>query len=1287
MPRSLALRSLPLSLSLSLSLSPSPSLSQSARLPPIASRSIRTAATLQLDEHESLQSVSENAKACLKSLLAPTAALRPSAKEALRTPWLKSRNAGPDAPPLKASIPAEMQKLCDQADHGQGYGSPSNSEFSQRSVDTPSSSEEEEEAAEVTPSAGGPANLAARMLRRVVSGGVAIPRPSWSKARSLNANGEAPAAAAPGAEAGAIITKAPAEEAAEIAEPAAAAAAEPADAEAAVETRDRGPSVQLLWLQKMEETPGSAEEDSPPPKARHSRPSGAAGGAAGGAAASKEDFGGAPGEAPPHPVQASAALLQLHEILGGEAGCVVAKRAKRMGRALAMYQPRRLWISIDDAALCYARSPHTRPTRGRRAGQRAVSQDSAPNGRSPTRLKGVMGRSPLAQPNGGAGLGAAPMETVPDVESEARRVEAPAAATHDVVGEMALGALPLPRLCKRIPLSDVLSVRLTEAATLVLQCRKRVYTFRFPKSQRAVATQLAAVLQPTLLFETDGLDVSADDGALTPAPTPHRQPPTTTTPKAADATAAAAAAAARLDALVGRMPPSPSLSLGHLQQREHDLVSANEQTDAAAKLAAGAKASLSLASPAWSATSGETDPDVLRLAEEANAAVAAAMEAAAAARKLAERATAKVHEAHERAACYGSSPGSSASLPDSSASFGTGGSASHAALPTAFLGAASTPPRADKAAAAAKAEGSVSEGSEGAPAEASVSRGIRKARPFWEIQQERAEKKRQQEAAKKEQQQEAEARAAAERAPPPQPPQPQPPTEPAASEPSPEQTPAAESAALAPSTELAGEPAPALAPSAELAGEPAPALAPSAELAGEPAPAPAPPPRSKQPSKDEQAEARERAPSVEDDQEDMLSAVENLLKKARGAQMAAATGRYSQVVIDAAAEEVPPPPPPRLSVALLDAKPAARRSQPSSPKPDTEPASLDGASDPLPRLMTRATNRGSFDRSTDRLPPPPAAWEPSGKAQPVAATPAAAASAASAAAAIHKADMALLKADRQTARAVSKVAPVAVSAAYKAVPVAVAAASQPLPDSAEQWRASVVLDHPPRAVSPRRGRGESADSSSSSPRESSVSRYSLSPRGSASNSLAADELRPRVGSAGSASSPREMTIDWQRARGDTTRQKSVRDMVRVLSTDVLSSGGPCSAAGASAGAAGGSAPGFEVQGRSSDAPFFSARSASSSMDTGGTAPPPSDEHRPTPPERACRASRTSLFNPTRASAPAIANDAATPDPSTGVTTSNSPTLSMLRQRASHAFPSGTGSSLNPSLGEAWEPVE
>ena len=88
--------------------------------------------------------------------------------------------------------------------------------------------------------------------------------------------------------------------------------------------------------------------------------------------------------------------------------------------------------------------------------------------------------------------------------------------------------LPLAMLTsiKHIPITDVLSVRLTGTATLVLQCRRRVYTFRLPKALRAVATQLAAVLQPLVLsgYESLPSNTPSFTPSQTPSVTPHATP-------------------------------------------------------------------------------------------------------------------------------------------------------------------------------------------------------------------------------------------------------------------------------------------------------------------------------------------------------------------------------------------------------------------------------------------------------------------------------------------------------------------------------------------------------------------------------------------------------------------------------------------------------------------------------------------------------------------------------------------------------------------------------------------
>jgi hypothetical protein len=159
-----------------------------------------------------------------------------------------------------------------------------------------------------------------------------------------------------------------------------------------------------------------------------------------------------------------------------------------------------------------------------------------------------------------------------------------------------------------------------------------------------------------------------------------------------------------------------------------------------------------------------------------------------------------------------------------------------------------------------------------------------------------------------------------------------------------------------------------------------------------------------------------------------------------------------------------------------------------------------------------------------------------------------------------------------------------------------------------------------------------------------------------------------------------MLIDWERVRGDTSQQKSVRDMVRVLSSAISTAG---------------SAPAISTAGSAPDGVVRLVPLRRRSFER------QEEEPKPEPPSRrrisaeglsrqisisqsqVDSQSQISISQSQACAAPSAAagtgegGQTAAPDETStsGVTASSSPTLSMLRQRASHTFGSGTSSSI------------
>ena len=671
---------------------------------------------------------SEGAREMLRALLIPGPG-RPTSREAVRSVWLKTR-VDREAAHLRESIPTDLQRMCDQLVAGVGdspFGS-ERSEQSQRSVDTPSSSDDEGVTGAVIAPAPG---LASRMLQRIaeVPGAAAsVARPfvarqasagRLSSATAKDKSKGAPSAFRLSATARRSQPGAPAGGANAGMSEAEGSAGDVVAGANSTEAKD----TQLAWLHRMEEEADShvnSHINSPisagPALRRSSAAADAASPATGAlpatlasasaafqlsgacspmSAASDTEGATVPlgGQLLQHPRE----LVQLYELLGGDLGLVVMKRPNsRMGRvraALVRWQSRRLWFSLQTHCLAYG-APPRRPIRSFSqsvvgAAARALPPSPLSRGASSgTPLAGSMPSlsTPLREALGGSGAaGATPTLTGGAVTPSSPFWSPRGGSLAD--GE--LGAMAQLRNVKYIPISEVLSVRVTDAATLVLQCRRRVYTFRLPKSMRAVATQLAAVLQPALLYD--------ESISTAPSFTPS------TTARAG-------------------LCPSPMLS--------PVLLHAYDGASAASRLATDAAASLATPLAAPGPGTSEVSAEVALLAEEANAAVAAAMEAAQAARTLAERANAKVEEAN--AAVARSTPGSaspnsisrSASLPSRTASLPHVAAAAppHPAVAGDLLAEDSTP-------------------SAGAPAATK----LKKSRPFWEIQAEKAEKRRLQE--------------------------------------------------------------------------------------------------------------------------------------------------------------------------------------------------------------------------------------------------------------------------------------------------------------------------------------------------------------------------------------------------------------------------------------------------------------------------------------------------------------------------------------------------------------
>jgi len=256
-------------------------------------------------------------------------------------------------------------------------------------------------------------------------------------------------------------------------------------------------------------------------------------------------------------------------------------------------------------------------------------------------------------------------------------------------------------------------------------------------------------------------------------------------------------------------------------------------------------------------------------------------------------------------------------------------------------------------------------------------------------------------------------------------------------------------------------------------------------------------------------------------------------------------------------------------------------------------------------------------------------------------------------------------------------------------------------DPAEQWRRRAIeaLGAPSRfsssqaqgavvagsrPLSPRTSREEVGEgfaaatpplhrSSSSSSGEGSSSQWRW--LGDGSSSPRSPSVTNSTAGASTTSVAREMLIDWERVRGDTSQQKSVRDMVRVLSSAISTAGS------APAISTAGSAPAISTAGSAPDGVVRLVPLRRRSFER-------QEEPKPEPPSRR-RISAEGLSRqisisqsqacaaPSAAAGTGEGGQTAAPDETStsGVTASSSPTLSMLRQRASHTFGSGSSSSI------------
>ena len=1150
---------------------------------------------------------------------------RPVAKEALRLPWLKMRNAGAEAPMLRAVIPAEIQRLCDQLDHNGGV-SPSNSDRSGGSApDTPASGAEES-------SDDGEVVAAQLSFERKGSTGNQLAQIQIMPRREVNSTLAAGASRmlrdALHAVPNALIARRaerPSPNSTRIAAPAPETVVEPAAPVALPPPPLTSPeSVQLRWLQQME---GPADEDAPSdeydsPKRKSKVLAGRVAVAAAAALAPAAD---AKGKKPPPltftSAQVWAALPQLYDLLGGDKGVLVAKRAKPIAiyhhhLPIAIYQPRQLWVSLEEICLYYA--PLAKMSR--RARWRADGGIARAPGGARTRS---LVRSPCALSSCDRGVSCGPSAAtaeeswdVPIASGLGWPAEGgitlpsplgtPEQTPPSTPGNKAVGATEavLVRLdlrkCKRISLSEILSVRLTGEATLVLQCRKRVYSFRFPKAQRAIATQLAAVLQPTLLLH------DSDAPSTAPAtPSSHVSSP----------------AAAR-----SRRPAR--------EQQQGPLSSTAEQRDARAPR-----------SPR-SLTGALIGP-----------------------------------------------PRSVAGLDQ--------------ALPAELADAPKTAP----------AEAPVEAPAEAPPA----ARALRKARPFWEIQREREELKRQQEMEQQEKEQQETASAAGPPArppvsaaekpsalaalaaaveePPPRPPQPLPPR---LSCPEPQSPPRLSFPEPPSSPRPEPQSPPRLSfpePSAVRHKSPGPR---SARAVPAPEQPQSPPPRQSLPPDQPTCRPSLQLDSPRSDEKAAVMEVEELLRKARGALSGGAGTRHTAAsaprplaldAVDAPPSTLPHTLPhalphahsPERSLmprAGAGARDASAKELPLGPPSPSDLAELTRdverrLRDPIPRLMTRHSKRGAFDLSTGRsssaaddVPPvPPARRRPDAPPSPSSITSPSSAAAATASA---------LAAVQAAAQAAAQSPPPPIE------PVAL--------DPAEQWRRRAIeaLGAPSRLSNSRAQGAVVAGSRPLSPRTSHdevgegfaaaappLHRSSSSSSGDGSSSPRSPSWNSTAG-ASTTSVAREIKIDWERVRGDTSQQKSVRDMVRVLSSAISTTTAISTAGSAPAISPAGSAPDGAVR-------MVPLRRRSFERQE-------EEEPRPEPPSRgARRISAEGLSRhisipqsqvaaacaaPSAAAGTGEGGQTAAPDETStsGVTASSSPTLSMLRQRASHTFGSGSSSS-------------
>ena len=1256
-----------------------PSRPYSPSRPCLRACSIRTAASLQLEKNEALQGVSDSARASLRALLEPCVSARPVAKEALRLPWLKMRNAGVEAPMLRAVIPAEIQRLCDQLDHNGGV-SPSNSDRSGGSApDTPASGAEES-------SDDGEVVAAQLSFEKKGSTGNQLAQIQIMPRREVNSTLAAGASRmlrdALHAVPNALIARRaerPSPSSTRIAAPASDTVVEPAAPMPPPPPLPPPPppppplvspeSVQLRWLQQME---GPAEEDAPSdeydsPMLKSKVLAGRVAVAAAAALAPAAD---ARGKKPPPLTLTSAqvwtALPQLYDLLGGDKGVLVAKRAKPIAiyhhhLPLAIYQPRQLWVSLEEICLYYAplakiarrarwradggvaRTPPGARTRSLVRSPRALSSCGPSTATAEESWDAPIAHhdAPIASGRGWPAEGGITLPT-PFGTPEQTPPSTPGNKAAVGANEAALVRLDL-RKCKRIPLSEILSVRLTGEATLVLQCRKRVYSFRFPKAQRATATQLAAVLQPTLLLN--------DSDAPSSAP---------------------ATPSSRVSSPVAARPAREQQQ--GLQQAVGPLSSTAEQRDARAPRSPRSPRSLTgalIGSPRSVAGLDRALPKKapVELADAPNTAPAgtpaqAPAEAAPAARALRkarpfwelqlERQELKRQQEKEQEEKEQQEPASAAGQP-------AGPPASAAEEPSALA-----------------------------------------------------------------------ALAAAVDEQPPMLPQPSPPR---LSFPEPPSSPRPEP-----------QSPPRLAfpePSAVRHKSPGPRSASAVPVPEQPQ---SPPPRLSLPPDQPTCRPSLQLDSPRSDEKAAVWEVEELLRKARGALSGGAGTRYTAAPRPPALDAMDAPPPtlphalphalppalppahsqerslmPRAGAGATDASAREPPFGPSRPPdlatraqrdlseisrpPDLAELTRDverRLRDPMPRLMTRHSKRGAFELSTvnihsssaaDDVPPvPPARRRPDARPShsSITSPSSAAAAAASALAAVQAAAQATSQSPPPP------IEPVTLDPAEQWRRRAIEALGAPSRFSSSQAQGAVVAGS--RPLSPRTSREEVGEgfaaaapplhrSSSSSSGEGSSSQWRW--LGDGSSSPRSPSVTNSTAGASTTSVAREMLIDWERVRGDTSQQKSVRDMVRVLSSAISTAGS------APAISTAGSAPAISTAGSAPDGVVRLVPLRRRSFER------QEEEPKPEPPSRrrisaeglsrqisisqsqVDSQSQISISQSQACAAPSAAagtgegGQTAAPDETStsGVTASSSPTLSMLRQRASHTFGSGSSSSI------------